>query len=116
MSQAQIVSELLRQVPDLRHHQIEILESISRQRQQGGHNRHFATQTKLVMVVTDIYTFLSGAQLQFAQHDQLWYGIALDYVVRFERHPTTWEIAEHFEQQTERLTRIRILASAPAVV
>lgn len=108
------IAKLLEIAPTFVNHHIMISESISRSRLIGGHDRHFATQSQFAMMVKDIHTFSSGSQLQFADGDHTWYGIALDCVVSLEhQHPRRLEIIEHFESQTERRTIIRLTLNDP---
>lgn len=93
-------------------HSVIITESISRSRDIGGHNRHFATQSSFRMLVKRIDTFLSGAQLQFNGGEYAWYGIALDCVVSVDdQNLGALEIIERFETKMERKTTIQIVPS-----
>jgi len=86
---------------------ITISESISRSRNVGKHDRHFATHTFFSFTVDNIFVAFSGAQLTF-MGEEARYGISLDSVVRYHRENGQLDIVEHFEQETERLTTISI--------
>jgi hypothetical protein len=66
-------------------------------------------------MVKSVDTFISGSQLQFADGEHTWYGIALDYVVHIDDHdPRRLEIVEQFETEMERRTIIRLTSEAVA--
>lgn len=103
------IAKLLEVAPTYVGHSVIITESISRSRDVGRHNRHFATQSRLKMLVKSIDTLISGAQLQFNEGEYAWYGIALDCVVSVNNQNLgALEIVEHFEMETERKTTIQI--------
>ncbi|MFZ0544550.1 MAG: hypothetical protein WAM60_03895 [Candidatus Promineifilaceae bacterium] len=83
---------------------IKVDESISRSREIGQHNRHFATHTYFSFTVEDVFVAFSGAQLMLLGTNAR-YGISLDSIVSF-KDENGLEIVEHFEQKTERRTRI----------
>lgn len=84
---------------------VKVDESISRSRDVGRHDRHFASHSHFTIDVEDVVVIYSGAQLAFLGPDAR-YGISLDSVVAFEGDETALEIVEHFEEKTERRTRI----------
>ena len=103
------IAKLLEITPRFVNHHVVINESISRSRIIGGHDRHFATQSQFAMMVKSVDTLISGSQLQFGDGECIWYGIALECVVRIDDHdPQRLEIVEHFETKMERQTTIRI--------
>lgn len=80
------------------HKPIIITESISRSRNIGKHDRHFATHTVFSFTVDNIFVAFSGAQLMFTG-EKARYGISLDSVVRFQTDDDRLEIVEHFEKK-----------------
>lgn len=104
------LQELLELAPSLIGRRVSIRESISRSRDVGGHDRHFATSSQLTLQVRTTDTALSGAQLQFDDGAQTWYGVALAAVVEVQyEEGQQLRIVEQFETRTERLTVITIL-------
>ena len=87
---------------------IKLDESISRSREIGRHDRHFATHTWFKMTVENVIAAFSGAQLAFLGENGR-YGISLDSVIDYNETAKGLEIIEHFEHETERLTIISIL-------
>lgn len=85
--------------------QVTVSESISRSRNKDKHNRHFSTYTKFSFTVENILVTFSGSQLLFTNTDAQ-YGISLDGVATFQSNENELEIIEHFEQETERQTKI----------
>lgn len=102
---AEELSELIDLAIQLKGKTITISESISRNRTSGGHNRHFSTQTKFSLIVENVFAAFSGAQLLLTSSEAQ-YGIALSNVAGFHRRENELKIIEHFEQETERLTKI----------
>ena len=90
---------------DLNGKHITVVESISRSRDVGKHDRHFATHTRFSFTVENVFVAFSGAQLSF-MGEGVRYGISLDSVVSFQANGRELEIVEHFEQKTERQTHI----------
>jgi hypothetical protein len=99
------LQKLLDLAPSFIGQPIKVVESISRGRNTGKHDRHFATRSYFSFTVENVVATFSGAQLCFmgvaAQ-----YGVSLDSVVSFKASGSELEIVEHFEQQTERQTHI----------
>jgi hypothetical protein len=107
------IIKLLEITPTFVNHPVVINESITRSRNIGGHDRHFATQSQFAMMVKSVDTLISGSQLQLADGDHTWYGIALECVVHIDDHdPQQLEIVEHFETEIERRTIIRLTSKA----
>lgn len=104
------VLRLLELAPLLEGKRVTIWESISRSRNVGGHDRHFAASSQVRITVQRINTLLSGTQLQLADGADQWYGVALDAVVDVQYiDGQRLEIREQFETHTERLTVISIM-------
>jgi hypothetical protein len=99
------LEKLLDLAPDFIGKQITVVESISRGRNTGKHDRHFATRSFFSFKVENVYAAFSGAQLCFVG-SAAQYGVSLDSVVSFKVGDGELEIVEHFEQNTERQTHI----------
>lgn len=84
-----------------------ISESISRSRDVGKHDRHFATSTRFELALEWVGVYFSGSQLCLEGRGDSRYGIALDSVVSARREGDTIEVVEWFETETERRTTIR---------
>ena len=105
------LEELVEAAHKFRGRQVEIVESVSRNRGDLGHDRHIATRSRLTFKVGDVLTFFSGLQLFFGGANAS-YGISLESVARFSTcSADALEITEHFEQKTERRTSITVLES-----
>jgi hypothetical protein len=101
---------LLDRAPSLVNRRIQIREYVSRSRNLGRIDRHFATNTQFSMNVAVVRTPLSGSHLMFDDDDETWYDINLDSIVNFLEHsPYHWEISEYFEQETERRSIIQVI-------
>jgi hypothetical protein len=99
------ILELLGIVDSFQGKSITISESISRSRDRG-HDR--ATTSTIPITVDSIRATPDGTQLAL-EGDQTRYVIALEIVARFRlARNGDLEIAEHFEEQTERLTTLRV--------
>ena len=104
------VQERLDIAPALAGKRVTIRESLSRSRDVGGHDRHFATSSHLQFTVQRINTLLSGTHRQFDDGVEQWYGVALEVVVAVHYvDGQRLEIREQFETKTERLTVISII-------
>jgi hypothetical protein len=84
---------------------IKIDESITRSRDIGGHDRHFATHSHFRLTLQEVMVTTSGAQLLLLGKNGR-YGISLDSVAGFQENQAYLEIIEHFELETERRTRL----------
>ncbi len=101
------LQKLLDLAPGFIGKQITVVESISRGRNTGKHDRHFATRSSFTFKVESVFAAFSGAQLCF-MGAAAQYGVSLDGVVSFKFGDGELEIVEHFEQQTERQTHITV--------
>ena len=102
---AEELKDLIDLAQQLKDKSITVSESISRNRNSGGHNRHFSTYTKFSFTVENVFAAFSGTQLLLTG-DGAQYGIALSNVAKFHSQENELEVVEHFEQETERLTKI----------
>jgi hypothetical protein len=100
------VQRLLAALEGLVGKKIAIEESISRDRKRG-HDRHWSTQSRLVLVVRRCSGTISGAQL-ILEGDDVWYATAADAITAATFEPCI-VITEHFEECTERRTTIRVV-------
>lgn len=97
--------ELLGIVDSLLGKTLTISESISRDRQHG-HER--AMLSTIPMTISSVHTTPDGTRLVLAG-EQTSYMIALEVVARFQlARNGNLEIAEHYEEYTERLTTIQV--------
>jgi hypothetical protein len=85
-----------------------IHESLSRSRDVGGHNRHFATYTRFTMRLKAYGISISGQQLSLEGEDGSLYGISMTNItsVTFCAAEETLEIIEQFETEMERQTTL----------
>jgi hypothetical protein len=98
---------LVRELESLKGERLVIHESISRSRDVGKHDRHFATSTRFELVLERIGAYFSGTQLCLEGEGDSQYGIALDSVVSVRREGEVLVVVEWFESETERRTTIR---------
>lgn len=92
----------------LKGHTILINQSITRSRDVGRHDRHFAAQAQFRMIVENVDWTFSGGHFYLYGEEDLMYGILLENVRDFDQpEENTLVIAEHFESETERRTVIR---------
>ena len=98
---------LVRELESLKGERLLISESLSRSRDVGKHDRHFASSTRFELVLESVGTYLSGWQLCLEGKGGSQYGIALDSVVSARREGEVIEVVEWFESETERKTTIR---------
>jgi len=113
---AQRILQVIDIAPHFIGYRVPITESISRSRNIGNHDHHFATQSQFEMNIQRVDTFLSGSQLQFYDKQHTWYSIALEALVQFDYQlHTRLELVEQFEAETERRTLLTVIEYAPTV-
>lgn len=106
------IEELIEHFEALVGKEILIYESISRSREVGKHDRHFATHSQFKMQLKDVGVSFSGLNLMLEGEDVFFYGIACEKIVNVRRaSENDVEIVEWFEEQTERLSTICVIAS-----
>ena len=106
------VDKLLNWLESTRGKRISIHESLSRARQLG-HDRHFTTDSAFTLTVSNFSGINSESQINLEGDDTTYYGISADTISDFKIEDNNKKIVinEHFEQETERRTTIRILES-----
>ncbi|HLA42088.1 MAG TPA: hypothetical protein VJZ27_01560 [Aggregatilineales bacterium] len=106
------VDKLLNWLESTRGKRISIHESLSRARQLG-HDRHFTTDSAFTLTVSNFSGINSESQINLEQDQDFSYAIAADVISDFKIEDSSKKliINEHFEQETERRTTIRILES-----
>lgn len=87
---------------------IQVQQSLSRSREVGGHDRHFAATLQFSFTVKHVGWTMSGGHL-YLNGDDSWLGILLENVRAFEQTPEGFVVTEHFEDETERQTTISVL-------
>lgn len=86
---------------------VTVVESISRSRDVGKHDRHFATRSSFSFRVDNVLATFSGCNLCLMGVDAQ-YSIALEHIVAYDVGDAGLEVVEHFEQRTERRTNITL--------
>lgn len=105
------VEELVKYFEDSIGKEILIFESVSRSRGIGKHDRHFAAHSQFKMRLKEVGISFSGTNLTLGGEDIFYYGIAGEQVVKVRKiNESEIEVTEWFEEKTERLSKIRILA------
>lgn len=104
---AQMAIDIFDSLQSLENQQVQITQSLSRNRNFGGHDRHFAATLQFSFTVKHVGWTMSGGHL-YLNGDDSWLGILLENVRAFEKTQDGFVITEHFEDETERKTTISV--------
>ncbi len=106
---AQMAIDVFDSLQSLENQQVQITQSVSRSRNSGDHDRHFAATLQFSFMVKDVGWQISGGHL-YLNGENTWLGILLMNIRDFEvKDSDTFIVTEHFEEETERQTIIKIV-------
>jgi hypothetical protein len=105
----QFLEEVVERLHSWKGMKVKVIESLSRNRQGGGYDRHFSTRSSFEMVIEYAGWAISGGNLMIlGVNENFNYEVAFDHVVSGDVNENEVSLVEHFESHTERSSIISL--------